>query len=206
MPFGDLEGIDVDAGLARVGGKKKIYLDLLKRFVNSQGDVDIQIKNALDVDDIELVKRLAHTTKGVSGNIGAMDLHKAAESLEGVISSNERDAVLKELDNFSKQLKNIVNVLEEALSISELEEVAPEITQTVTPDQLHPLLIKLHALLTDDDGEAVDYLEEISKYLKSGLNEAELNRLTEKVNQFDFEEALEDLNQIAANLNISMER
>ena len=153
-----------------------------------------------------MAERLAHTTKGVSGNIGAMDLYRAAESLEGVIRSNERDAVPKELNSFSKQLKNIVNVLEEALSISELEEVAPEITQTVTPDQLHPLLIKLHALLADDDGEAVDYLEEISKYLKSGLNEAELNRLTEKVNQFDFEEALEDLNQIAANLNISMER
>ncbi|MBT4269388.1 MAG: Hpt domain-containing protein, partial [Deltaproteobacteria bacterium] len=36
---------------------------------------------ALENGDIELATRLAHTIKGVSGNIGAMELHVAARDL-----------------------------------------------------------------------------------------------------------------------------
>jgi HPt (histidine-containing phosphotransfer) domain-containing protein len=205
LPFDNLEGIDIEDGLKRVGGKKKMYLDLLKRFLASQTNMDTQIQAALDEGDMELTERLAHTTKGVSGNIGATILYKVSEALESAIRSNDQGAIPKELNVFSEQLKGIVNVLEEALLTSEPAAGVTELTQSVSPEQLQPLLIKLHALLANDDGKAVRYLEEISNDLKSALDESGLNRLTEKVSQFEFEEALEDLNQIADNLNISME-
>lgn len=204
LPFDKLEGVDIEDGLKRVGGKKKMYLDLLKRFLDSQGNMDILIQAALDESDKELAERLAHTIKGVSGNIGALELYKVSEVLESTIRSNDQDAIPKELNIFSEQLKGIVNVLEEALLTSEPAAGVTELTQSVSPEQLQPLLIKLHALLANDDGKAVRYLEEISNDLKSALDESGLNRLTEKVSQFEFEEALEDLNQIANNLNISL--
>ncbi len=40
LPFDKLEGIDIEDGLKRVGGKKKMYLDLLKRFLTSQRNVN----------------------------------------------------------------------------------------------------------------------------------------------------------------------
>jgi HPt (histidine-containing phosphotransfer) domain-containing protein len=205
LPFDKLKGIDIEDGLKRVGGKKKMYLDLLKRFLDSQGNMDTQIQAALDEGDMELTERLAHTTKGVSGNIGAMELYKVSEALESAIRSNDQDAIPKELSTFSEQLKGIVNVLKEALSISDSAADSAKIDQPVGPEQLRPLLKKLHDLLADDDGEAEDYLEEIAESIQGAISKPEFNRLKDKISQFAFDEALEELIKIAGNLNISVE-
>ena len=205
LPFDELEGIDVEDGLKRVGGNKKMYLGLLKRFLDSQCDSHNQIKTALETGDIELAERLAHTTKGVSGNIGAMQLQKASESLERAIRENDQEAIPGELNAFSEQLNSIDRVLKEALSLSASEETSEETTQHVPTEQLQPMLIKLHDLLADDDTEAEDYLEEIAGSLHGSVSNSEFDRLKNKISQFALDEALEDLEQIASNLNISLE-
>ena len=45
-------------------------------------DVANDIKNALDMDDLETATGLAHTIKGLAGNIGAKELHLVAVDLE----------------------------------------------------------------------------------------------------------------------------
>jgi HPt (histidine-containing phosphotransfer) domain-containing protein len=44
--------------------------------------VTFRIKDAVDNDDAEQFRHLVHTIKGVSGNIGAVDLERAASDLE----------------------------------------------------------------------------------------------------------------------------
>ena len=63
-----IEGIDVDGGLRRVAGNRRLYRSLLGQFAEKQADAAAQITAALQAGDRELAGRVAHTVKGVAGN------------------------------------------------------------------------------------------------------------------------------------------
>jgi len=77
----ELPGIDIAAGVNRIGGNPKAYGNLLRMFKLNQTNTVNEIESALKKEDIDVALRLAHTLKGVSGNIGAMELHEAAREL-----------------------------------------------------------------------------------------------------------------------------
>ncbi len=67
--LGDLpsvEGLDTKDGLPRVGGNRKLYLKLLRQFVEQQGQAPAQIAEALARNEVPVAERLAHTVKGVA--------------------------------------------------------------------------------------------------------------------------------------------
>ncbi|MCZ7640780.1 MAG: response regulator [Verrucomicrobia bacterium] len=65
-----VEGLDTADGLTRVAGNRKLYLKLLRQFVEQQGSAPAQIAAALTGGDVPLAERLAHTVKGVAGSLG----------------------------------------------------------------------------------------------------------------------------------------
>ena len=81
----DIEGLDVKDGLHRVMGNQNFYLKLLRQFAEQQGRVPDQIATALSRNDVALAGRLAHTLKGVAGNIGAKSVQAASGNLEKLI-------------------------------------------------------------------------------------------------------------------------
>ncbi|MDD2711908.1 MAG: response regulator, partial [Simplicispira sp.] len=64
-----IEGLDQEAGLRRVLGKKSLYLSMLRKFVTGQASVLEDVKAALNEGDWMTAERLAHTLKSVAGNI-----------------------------------------------------------------------------------------------------------------------------------------
>ena len=78
-------GLDTKDGLARVAGNLKLYLKLLSQFADQQGAGLVQITAALAKGDAALAERIAHTLKGVAGNIGAKPVQAAAGSVEKLI-------------------------------------------------------------------------------------------------------------------------
>jgi len=193
----ELPGIDTEAGLARVVGNQGLYLNLLKRFAEGQAHVLDEIKQALDSEDFALAQRVAHTTKGVSGNIGATALQQVAGQLEAVIKSREIEKVCDLLPDFSEELKRVVALLS---SVSNRESPGSDehVTQKKGPVslELKEKMSKLRDLLADDDSEAVDILEEIWDELKVRMDSEELKALRRQVNQFAFDEAHETLNKL----------
>ena len=80
--------IDIEDGLRRVGGNKKLYISLLEKFHSkNQGAVN-EIKDAVHQGDQEKAVRLAHTIKGVAGNLGAVKLNKASAYVEAELKKN----------------------------------------------------------------------------------------------------------------------
>ena len=72
-----------------MGGNKKLFKKILLSFYSDNEDMVDQIKDALAKDDIELVHRLAHTLKGVSGNVTAKNAFTHAESLESAVKKKD---------------------------------------------------------------------------------------------------------------------
>ena len=84
-----LPGLDVADGLKRVAGNEKLYRKLLLQFREDRRHVAEQLKDALSRGNTEDALRLAHTIKGVAGNIGAMTLFEASTELERALTSSE---------------------------------------------------------------------------------------------------------------------
>ncbi|MFQ5642279.1 MAG: response regulator, partial [Thiogranum sp.] len=88
----DLPGIDTRAGLARVAGNTKLYRNILRKFRDSQAHAGDDVMTALEQGDHETAQRLAHTLKGIAGNVGASGLQEAAGRLERAIKDRNGDA------------------------------------------------------------------------------------------------------------------
>jgi len=90
--------IDTDLGLSLMGGNEKLYFKILKRFREDYSDLNLD--NLKD----EEFKMAIHTLKGLSGNIGAVDLNTIATKLE---ESNDNNLLQEFKDELNKVLKEL---------------------------------------------------------------------------------------------------
>ncbi len=74
--------IDFDALLEMLGGDKMIIASLLKTFLDELSAGVEEVRRALDSDDREAGRQLAHRIKGTSANLQASPLSAAARALE----------------------------------------------------------------------------------------------------------------------------
>ena len=104
----ELPGISITSGLGRVSGNKQLYAKLLRKFKDGQETAVEQIRTALQSGDVETAARLAHTVKGVSGNLGGESLYHAAADLEKAIKEGGED-LDGPMTEFGSQLKVVMD-------------------------------------------------------------------------------------------------
>ncbi len=207
-PLADLPGISVKSGLNKAGGNRKLYRKLLSKFGRNHSNVATDIKHALNRDDPETATRLAHTVKGVAGNIGAQDLHLAAAKLEAALKQAQAENITGLLDVFSESLDLVLK------SITDLElrdpiakgarPSAQTDTQSMDSDRARSLLRKLREFLEEDDTRAVKSFEALREAFQAGVAEDELAILEKQIQGYAFEEALETLEEVTQALDASL--
>jgi two-component system sensor histidine kinase/response regulator len=101
-----IAGLDTALGLSRMMGKKPLYLAMLRRYLSGQQGAAADIRRAIGTGDRALAERLAHTTKAVSGNVGATLVQDSAARVEAAL----RDRVIVH------ELAPLVDALDETLS------------------------------------------------------------------------------------------
>ena len=91
----EIAGIDLADGLKRVAGNRRIYSDLLSQFAATQGIAALQISTALlEGGEHKLAERIAHTVKGVAGNIGITEVQSVpAQKLENALRDDDEGKV-----------------------------------------------------------------------------------------------------------------
>jgi two-component system sensor histidine kinase/response regulator len=81
----DLPGLDAGLGLRQCGGRIALYQSLLRLYVQHNADFGAQVRAALERGDPAAARRLAHTLKGSSAQIGAMAIEEQAAGLESAL-------------------------------------------------------------------------------------------------------------------------
>jgi two-component system sensor histidine kinase/response regulator len=155
-----IPGLDAKDGLSRVAGNRKLFSKLLRQFVEQQGPAVGQISAAISQGDITLAERLAHTLKGVAGNIGAKIVQSAAGTLEKLIRErtnaeqveSAKKQVAAALDPLCAQLQN-------GFSGCDPGPAAQETTATKDPAQSREAATQLAKLLSEFEPGAADFTE-----------------------------------------------
>ncbi len=189
----EMRGFDILGALSRVTGNKKLYRNLLGKFVAGQENAPIQIQEALRQGDNALAERMAHTIKGVAGNIGATGVQGVAANLERAIRQGEpTDRVQEMLRDLSVALGEAIAEIRRALdAATPIAQVRP--AQNANPELLRTLLGKLARLIEENDAEALDCLESIHAQMPeppAGKAHAELES---SLAAYDFEKAMKSL-------------
>ncbi|WP_219835179.1 response regulator [Paenibacillus sp. R14(2021)] len=86
-----IPGLNLEEALQRVSGKRDILTHMLKLFVRDYRSFDDRLKEALAAGDYPGARRMAHTLKGVAGNLSASELSKSAQILERILKEPEHE-------------------------------------------------------------------------------------------------------------------
>ena len=82
---------DWDGLLHRLMGDEDLAKEIIDDYLKQIPFNFNAVKEALNKQDVLLIKREAHMIKGASGNVGALALQKIAEQIE--IASEEKDLI-----------------------------------------------------------------------------------------------------------------
>jgi two-component system sensor histidine kinase/response regulator len=195
-----IAGLDTAAGLQRVLGKTSLYLSMLRKFVAGQRTAVDEITAALDSGDMPTAERLAHTTKGVAGNIGA----GAVQALAGELESAARNRAPRErmdalLADLAVPLASLVTDIEAQLPAQEKNAICA----AIDPDKLKAVCSELARLLADDDSAAGDVFDDNADLLHAAFPKA-YRAIDDAIKGFDFEEALVKLTGAAASAGVEV--
>jgi PAS domain S-box-containing protein len=180
----DIEGLDVQDGLDRVIGNQGLYLKLLRQFAEQESPVADQIATALSQGDAGLAARLAHTLKGVAGNIGAKSVQVASSNLEKLINDRADAAAIETgRQKVSGLLDPLLTRLQTVLNSTIPQPTAQPEMAAGGPEQITEAMAQLKSLLAASDPAAADFVN---------TNRAVLHRLFPGVALAEFEKAVQN--------------
>ena len=156
-----IAGLDSNDGLARVGGNRKLYVKILRQFVEQQGPASDQVADALAKGDHALAERLAHTLKGVAGNVGAAGVQSAAAALERVIRDRSNaEEVERARQRVGAVLEPLATGIRAALGSAGSDASAPvQPAAPANPARSREAAAQLAALLSDSDPAAGEFID-----------------------------------------------
>jgi len=189
-----MEGIDIQDGLSRLGGNRELYHDLLFQFLGNQTDFVKEVQTKFSSGDYEGGRRMVHSLKGVSGNLGMVQLHDLCVKLEKNIQTGSSIDFIKPFKPLSAELEKILE------SIRKNTPQKRTVLRELIPSKMITELAILEGLLTDHDPESIKVLDEIG--MIKGL-EKPILKLKKALAAYDFDEGHKLLAQLKSKVNES---
>jgi CheY-like chemotaxis protein len=189
-------GIDLDEGLRRALGKEAFYLRLLRKFVDTQRGFSEELRQRHAGGDYPTAERLAHTLKGMAGNLGANALSAAAGELEIQLGQAPDSAEAgARVGSVCQQLDALLEDLRAALPAAVV--AGPAARLVVDPTQLANVLGRLRGLLDDGDADAIELIETQAALLEAAFP-THFARIDAAAKAFDFDGVAAALTQAEA--------
>ena len=185
-------GLDARFGLKTLSGNLSGYARLLRRYAVDHGDDLNQLRRALAAGDAREARRLAHSLKGVSSNLGATEIQRLAAELEVAIKEGQAAARIESLTNAVElHLGVLSETILDALGEEEVDGVLGELDWAA----VRQVFAQLEPFLATSDMRANRLFRENKPLLEAafGRSGAELGR---RIEGYEYPEALELLLQM----------
>jgi len=187
-----IAGVNTIDGVNRVAGNSDLYLKLLWQFVSQYTGVATQILAAIDDGDSKQAERIAHTVKGVAGNLGIAGLQAAAQKLEKGIREGQSSVPML-MEQFATTLRVDVNSITQALPASAASQ---SVIVPYDPERAASAVTRLKALLEASDGDSQEAFQVFRQALAAEVDARYLDDLGRSIDNFEFEQAMVKLEEI----------
>ena len=196
----DLPGIDIQAGLKRLNGNRKLYRKLLSDFAGNYAAVYDDINKAMKKDDTALARRLVHTLKGVAGNISAFEIQQVAGDMEKALACDAAPDAERLLADLGKTVPSMRDTLDQ---LAQPAEAATEQSgKAYDAGKAEKLLQELARLVWEDNVNAEQTLEAFRQLVGPDVYGEDIKALADSIGDYDFDTAKLVLLRIADNMNI----
>lgn len=210
--FKEIPGIDMESALRRVMGDKALLIKLLVEFRCDYVSVADKVQKAFAAGKSEQAKKTVHQIKGVSGNLGMIQLNKAAYNLDLAIKQERKDEWPNLVKKFSSALDEILIVTAGLQATTDEKDIERDLSRETgvlehTPDLevLRSGLIQLALNLKEFKLDSnVSFTAIKPALLQIGKRE-EIEAMEEKIGSFDFVGARTLLESVSQTLNISLD-
>ncbi|MDJ1173642.1 PAS domain S-box protein [Roseofilum capinflatum] len=189
-----LPGINVDAGLDRIGGNWESYEGLLKVFYQQCQDFDLHFQAAIDSQNWLQALEQVHSLKGAAGNIGAEQVYQWARTLEQMLGLETLNIEQLQLGKV-KLLEALEEVLEGIQGLPETQEEQKQWNR----ERIAGLIGEILELLETDLIEAIALVDDLKHEAANTPLEPKISQLEDQLEDFEMDEAyrlFEDLRRM----------
>jgi signal transduction histidine kinase/DNA-binding response OmpR family regulator len=197
LPY-SIEGINLQDGLYRLGNKRASYEKLLKSYASVYGNIVDECAQLLLDKQVKPMAAYVHTLSGITGNIGAQELHNRLTPLSSKLHNQVQQDALELSDEDTELCKNLareIAALTHRISITLTEREADDIGKLPIDDKvLSEKWSELLVLTSNNDSSALDVADNlISQYQLDMETTYRIKKCIKALENFDFEEAHQHL-------------
>jgi HPt (histidine-containing phosphotransfer) domain-containing protein len=142
-----------------------------------------------------VAERIAHTVKGVAGNLGITQVQSASGKLEKAIHDSDA-GVSSILQDFTSLLHPQIEAIQQALGQSPKPALEAGPKESFDPAAVSREVRRLRGLLLASDGASEETLRTLESVLAGHVEKAQLDALACDIGEFDFTGALLKLDDI----------
>ena len=184
-----IEGLDVDKGILRTGGKLRLYLETLEVFYEEGPGKKIQIRDCLKTRDFALMTIYFHSLKSALANIGGSELSETAKALEMAGNREDIDYIESRIDNFFEELDLLLNKIKAALLSH--RGVETKHTEAFDKDAFMTELIGMKAAIINMQAAKINEYEEKLKGLTRGCEfETDVKAISANIVMAEYDKAV----------------
>ena len=193
LALSDIEGIDTKRALHKLNGRDALYLGLVKDFVTEQRRDRQKLLTLFDDGAWHDLYRFVHSLKANSAYIGAFELSSLCEVLEIAINNGVCERV--QCERVFEQVEQLYFRLEPLFDVAELGE-----NTEFCGDKFRDALLVILPLMRTSNFSVEDHLPGIAALCQGGQYENQIKEMIELVNDIEFEQATEIVEQILREL------
>ena len=194
----ELPGIDIDQGLQRVCGNRKLFRDLLLKVRRDYTHAARDIRDLMGNGQNGEAQRLAHSIKGVAGNLGAKALQSAGQEVESRLKYGR--SVDDALEHFAHEMQRLQQGLkaiktEDNISLPASVEISPQNQLSGAIEHIMPYLKKR------EPKPAKEGMKKVKALGWPDRLKAQVNALDRLINTYKLKDAVTAAEQILDELN-----
>ncbi len=188
-----IAGLNTDEALQRVNQNVDLFENILKKFYKNNQHITTQLRDVVTKGEFEVAERLAHTLKGVSGNLSAIILYAQAQEIEKSVKQKDVTGFEAKIPALEIELKRLFKEIEREITVEkEVED------QRFDERALRVLLPKMKALLNRKSPKSKKMLAE---FKQAGLEDNYQSQLETALSSYKFDDALVILEKIKTTLD-----
>jgi len=108
-----IDGLDVQLGLRYTDNSEALYIEILKEFFEAYGGSGALFKRLVDENRLEQLKVLCLDMKGLTGSIGATEMHRQVDEIYRLFIYNYQHMLPEYVKLYQKELSRLNKAIQE---------------------------------------------------------------------------------------------